>query len=191
MNEIKPIKLGGKLLLSMPQIGDPRFERSVILMMTHDETGSLGFVLNQAADDITLGSSVQNLPETIASSPLASSTVFIGGPVQQDHGFILHSPEWAGEATISPPDVAFSFSQSIDVLHACAQNEGPEEAKFLLGYSGWGAGQLEDEIRQNAWLIVTADPLLVFSPNHETLYEAVAKRAGIDLAHLSSSGGSA
>lgn len=191
MNKIDIIELSGKLLLSMPQIGDPRFERSVILMMSHDETGSLGFVLNQAADDITLGSSVQNLPENIANSELAASTVFIGGPVQQDHGFILHSSDWAGEATISPPNIPFSFSQSLDALYACAENKGPEKSKFLLGYSGWQAGQLENEIRQNAWLVVPADPLMVFSPNHATLYETVAKRAGIDLAHLSSSGGSA
>lgn len=183
--------LAGQFLLAMPQIGDPRFERSVIYLMTHNADGAMGFVVNQRAEDVTLSDIIRNLPKAVARSGIARLPVFIGGPVDQENGFILHSDDWLAAESFAPPGLDVAVSQTIDLLTEAASAHGPQNLRVLIGYSGWAAGQLESEIQQNAWLVAPGDKELLFDYNSADLYERIAKRLGVDLSHLSPSGGTA
>jgi putative transcriptional regulator len=181
--------LAGQFLLAMPQIGDPRFERSVIYILTHSAEGAMGFIINQRADDVTLGDIIQNLPAGVVRSGIARLPVFIGGPVEQENGFILHSDDWLASESFAPPGLKVALSQTISPLTEAAKAHGPENLRVLIGYAGWGAGQLESEIQDNAWLVAPGDDAFLFDYNDSDLYERIAKRLGVDLTQLSSSGG--
>lgn len=178
--------LCGRFLLAMPGMGDPRFERSVIYILSHDAEGAMGFIVNQPAEGMTLGEIAQNLPDSVASTGLANLPVFIGGPVQNDSGFVLYSVEEEAE-----DELPVGLTQSMDILIEAARGRGPQHMRLLLGYAGWGPGQLEGEIQENAWLICPATLDDVFAAQPDDVYRKCAARLGIDLALLSQDGGEA
>lgn len=181
--------LAGHFLLAMPQIGDPRFERSVIFILSHDAQGAIGFVINDRSEDTVLGDIAQNLPPDVAQSGLAKLPIFIGGPVDQDKGFILHSNDWRAKDTLAPEALGVSVTQSMDLLIDAAKTKGPRSLRILIGYAGWGAGQLENELQENAWLVAPGDTQLLFDYHNTQIYEQVARGIGVDLTFLSGSGG--
>ncbi len=167
-------------------MGDDRFERSVIYILTHDREGAMGFIINQPADGMKLGDIATNLPEQVAATGLRNLPVFIGGPVESEHGFMLHTPE-----PIKDNAMTVEVTQSLEILLNAARAKGPQHMRLLLGYTGWGPGQLEGEIQENAWLTCPADIADIFAQPHENLYKKCAARIGIDLALLSHKGGEA
>ena len=162
-----------------PRHGDA-LERSVIYILSHDADGAMGFIVNQPAEGITLGEIAQNLPDSVASTGLTNLPVFIGGPVQNDNGFVLYSVE-----EDAPDELPVGLTQSMDILVEAAGGRGPRHMRLLLGYASWGPGQLEGEIQENAWLICPATLDDVFAAEPDDVYRTCATRLGIDLTLLS------
>ena len=183
------LSLQGRLLIASPAIGDPRFERTVIYMCAHShEGGAMGIVVNKTVD----GMDFRELFEQLEISEISIDRLPIqyGGPVEETRGFVLHSAEYKpNEASTVSGDI--SLSASVDILKAIAAGNGPKNHIFALGYSGWAPGQLEDEIKQNGWLVVDADPELVFGPELEEKWDQALAKIGIDPGKLSSQSGSA
>lgn len=174
--------LGNQLLVAMPTLRDENFAGTVTLLCEHTEKGALGIVLNQPLR-MTLGELLDQLKLAHEPSALASQAVLRGGPVSTDRGFVLHRPLRQFEATLKLSDT-LHITTSRDVLAAMAAGEGPTQAVVALGYAGWEAGQLEEEIRQNAWLTTPMDDRLVFEVPHAERWQAAARLLGIDLAQL-------
>lgn len=180
----------GRLLVAMPNMGDPRFEKSVVFLCAHDETGAMGLVVNKIVPDLTLATLLEEL--TIAQSgDIADKTpVFVGGPVETARGFLLHSAEFTDRDSIRVKG-DYAVTGTIDALrHAMGEN-GPRDRLFALGYAGWGAGQLEDEIRANAWLVCDATPDLVFGGDQDTKWARAMLGLGIDPALFTGAAGRA
>ena len=176
-------------LIAMPTLEDINFSGTVTLICEHNEEGAMGIVINRPTD-FSLGELLQQL-EMIENADLYSDTiVYRGGPVQEEHGFILHQPvgEWQHSLKISD-DLALTTSR--DILQAIAEDQGPERKLIALGYAGWGAGQLEQEISANAWLTTPADSEILFDLPSNQRWEAAASKLGIDLTLLSSETGHA
>lgn len=184
----KDINLAGQFLIAMPGMGDPRFERGVIYMLAHDHEGAMGFVVNQPTDGLTLGEIASNLPDSVMQTGLRNLPVFVGGPVQPENGFVLYSIDDAKEAEQEGP---VGVTQALDILVQAADGKGPQFMRLVLGYAGWGPGQLENEIQENAWLIVEAETADVFDADVAALYKRLIGKLGIDFAMLSQSGGEA
>jgi putative transcriptional regulator len=180
--------LADHFLIAMPALEDPNFQRSVTLICQHDANGAMGIVINRAAD--------YTLAELLAQMELAADTVagagqplVAGGPVQPDRGFVLHDdPRDFGSTlrfgqTEGRPGLAVSTSR--DILQEMARGAGPAHTLIALGYAGWTAGQLEEEIAQNAWLTVPADRAIVFDTPLERRWDAAARSLGVELSQLS------
>lgn len=182
--------LQGKLLVAMPGIGDPRFEGTVIMVCAHDAEHAMGVVINKPRDEITLSDVLDHLGLD-ADDELGGRLVLDGGPVRPDRGFVLHSADFAaGEAT---QDVTSSIrlTATRDVLEAVAGEQAPELFVLALGCAGWGAGQIEEELKHNAWLVVDADNAIVFGDRHEDKWTAAIKQLGFDPSQLMGDAGSA
>ena len=153
--------LTNNFLIAMPSMRDPSFKRGVAFLCQHGEDGAMGLLVNRLSE-YRLGDVLaqMNLSSTIAE--VADSPVLIGGPVQPERGFVLHSPHGQWESSFKISD-SICVTTSRDILAAIAEGRGPERAIVTLGYSGWGAGQIESELKDNAWL--TADA------NEQILYE--------------------
>jgi putative transcriptional regulator len=183
--------LQGKLLVAMPGIGDPRFEGAVIVMCAHDTEHAMGVIINRPRDEITLSDVLDHLGLAADDGDLAGRLVLDGGPVRPDRGFVLHSSDFAaGEATqdVSP---GLRLTATRDVLEALAGEKPPAHFVLALGCAGWGAGQLEDELKHNAWLVVDADNAIIFGDAHEDKWTAAIKSLGFDPAQLMGNAGSA
>ena len=174
--------LGNQLLVAMPTLRDENFAGTVTLLCEHTDKGALGIVLNQPLR-MTVGELLDQLKLVHEPSALAGQAVLRGGPVSTDRGFVLHRPLRQFEATLKLSDT-LHITTSRDVLAAMAAGEGPTQAVVALGYAGWEAGQLEEEIRQNAWLTTPMDDRLVFDVPHAERWHAAARLLGIDLAQL-------
>lgn len=176
-------------LIAMPSLADPHFFRGVTLVCQHDEQGAMGLVLNHPSD-FTLGEVLRQMDIAGAPPALARQTVLVGGPVQPDRGFVLHEdPRDFGPSLRFGRGLAISTSR--DILEALARGDGPRDFVMTLGYAGWGAGQLEDEIVQNAWLTVPADRAIVFETPIEQRWQAAARSLGIDISGVSDTVGHA
>ena len=176
-------------LVAMPGMGDPNFGGSVILVAEHSERGALGLVINRTMD-LDLGTLFERIDLKLLGDEISRSPVFYGGPVQTDRGFVLHQPVGAWGSTVKVGD-AVGLTSSKDVLEAVAAGQGPQRLLVTLGYSGWGPGQLEDEIARNAWLTAPADAQLIFdTPVPQRLSRAFGL-LGIDPAFLSTEAGHA
>lgn len=188
--EEKTKTLAGLLLLAMPSIDDPRFDHTVLYLHEHNEQGAMGFVINQQADDIVLNDIVDSLdmppPELNPNKP-----VYIGGPVETGRGFILHDPSYKSPSTVTSVNGEVGITATLDVLEMLCSATPIDNALIILGYSGWGAGQLEEELQDNAWLICPFNSDLIFSIASEKKYKAAMAFMGIDPAKLSSDSGSA
>ena len=184
--------LTGKILIAMPGIGDPRFERSVIVMCMHTAEAAMGLVVNKVKDEITLGDVLSHLGVE-APDLVANRSVLEGGPVKPDRGYVLHSPDFdAGEATqIVTSEV--SLTSTRDVLEALSESRGAPPEKFVLalGYAGWHAGQLESELHNNVWLVGEADNAIVFDDAHDMKWTRAIRAIGIDPSMLTGESGRA
>lgn len=182
--------LTGKLLISMPNIGDPRFMRSVILICAHDQAGAMGLTLNNILPNVTFGDLLKQFEIDARLPSLQKYPVLSGGPVDTTRGFLVHTADFNMKDTIII-DHKFGVSGTLEALTEVANGKGPKDILFLLGYAGWGPDQLEDEIKQNAWLVCPADYDIVFGTGAEAKWERALWRMGIDPTMLSSESGRA
>lgn len=183
--------LQGQFLLAMPSMGDPRFLRSVVYMVAHDSEGAMGFIINKRAEGLSLGDILKDMPETVAKTGLVNLSVYVGGPVQNDRGFVLHTSDYEKTHNTLSQELPIALTQSADVLVDAAHGRGPEKMRLFLGYAGWGPGQIEGELQDNAWLVCDANIAEIFTSQSDDLYEKCVAAMGIDLALLSNEGGEA
>lgn len=175
--------LTGQFLIAMPAMTDPNFEQTVSFICQHDENGALGIIINRTVE-LTMADVLGQMDIPAAECRRADQPVHFGGPVQNDRGFLLHDQPGAWDSTLSIGD-HIGLTSSRDILDAIARNEGPENVLIALGYAGWGSGQLEQEISQNAWLSGPADLELMFSTPVEQRWNRAAGLLGVDLTLLS------
>ncbi|HEY1092239.1 MAG TPA: YqgE/AlgH family protein [Burkholderiaceae bacterium] len=187
------IDLTNQFLIAMPGMADNAFAGSVVYLCEHNENGALGLVINKPIS-LTLGNLFEKVDLNLDSDELAASPVFYGGPVQTERGFVLHEPLDAEgghyNATLAVPG-GLEMTTSRDVLEALASGAGPKKLLVTLGYSGWAAGQLEEEIGRNGWLTVDAAPEIIFETPIELRYERALGLLGIDPRMLSMDAGHA
>ncbi len=171
--------LTGKLLIALPGIGDPRFSRSVILLCAHSPEFAMGIVLNKPMEGLRLPQLLGQLDVPI-DIEVSDAFVLDGGPVSSDRGFVLHTDDVISEGATLEIDGDICMSATRDILHTLGSRAAPRRAVLALGYSGWGAGQLEYELAENAWLTADADPDLIFGESHEGKWQAALEQLGID-----------
>jgi len=176
-------------LIAMPNLADPNFAQTVTLVCEHNDQGALGIVINRPTD-LTLTDLVEHLEIQQGTSLLEEVTVYSGGPVQMDHGFVLHQPLGHWESTLAL-DTDLGLTTSRDIIAATASGNGPERQLIALGYAGWAPGQLEREIADNAWLTVPNDPDIVFLLPSDERWRAAAGKLGVDLNLIDGSAGHA
>ena len=181
--------LSNHFLIAMPALSDLNFHHTATFICEHDDDGALGLVINRPMD-LQLGDILEHMDIEAARSDIAKQPVYMGGPVQNDRGFVLHEPLGDWEATLKVTD-AIGITSSRDILEAIALGEGPEKVFITLGYAGWGAGQLEHELATNAWLSGPASTRIVFETPCEQRWEAAAALIGIDLNLISGDAGHA
>ena len=189
--------LDGMMLIAMPAMRDERFLRSVIYVCAHSSEGAMGIVVNQPAANINFSDLLVQLEvipaaDLIQLPPRAGMVkVLKGGPVETGRGVVLHSADFFIENSTLPIDEGICLTATLDILKAIARGKGPESAVLALGYAGWAAGQLENEIQENGWLHCPADPELIFGPDTEGKYGKALRKIGIDPGMLSSESGHA
>lgn len=181
--------LTGHFLIAMPALNDSFFNQAVTYICEHDENGSFGIIINQETD-ITLKQIVKEMRIETDGDYNDTQPVFIGGPVDQGRGFILHRPTGNWQSSLKVND-RVALTTSKDILQAIVNNEGPEDSIVALGYAGWAAGQLENEMANNTWLSCPADEQIIFDTPVEERWKAAARLIGIDLSLLSSETGHA
>ena len=197
------IDLTNQFLIAMPGMDDENFAGAVIYLCEHTERGALGLVINRPSD-ITLKNLFEKVDLSLERDDIAGQPVYIGGPVQTERGFVLHERMVADGEKDADGDEASSYTSSMriaggalemttskDVLEAMAQGSGPKRVFISLGYSGWSAGQLEDEISRNGWITVDAEPSVIFDTPTERRYDKALSLLGIDRGMLSSEAGHA
>ena len=182
--------LANHFLIAMPTLASPYFAQSVSYICEHNEEGAMGFVINHPMD-----MSIAELFDQVGIKHQADfknsrQHVMYGGPVELERGFVLHSgePSWNASMPVTPE---LSVTTSLDILEAIGSNQGPAHFILALGYAGWGAGQLDDEILENSWLSSPANKELLFNHDSEDCWQQAAKLIGIDLHHLHSQAGHA
>ena len=191
-----PINLTNQFLIAMPGMVDGTFAGTVVYLCEHTEKGALGLVINKPID-IKLKNLFEKVELTLDRADLAEAPVYFGGPVQTERGFVLHEPLGPAEgdgghynSTLQIPG-GLEMTTSKDVLEALANGAGPKKVLVTLGYSGWGAGQLEDEIGRNGWITVNAEPGIIFDTPVEQRYDKALSLLGIDPRMLSQEAGHA
>lgn len=183
--------LTGKLLIAMPEMGDPRFEHSVVFLCSHGDDGAMGLIVNKPAADVRLGDLLKQLEIKPDRPERGRMRVHFGGPVETARGFVLHSADYDANLHSMQVSDGFSMTATLDILEDIATGQGPERALLALGYAGWGPGQLEAEISMNGWLTADAAPELVFGRPDDGKWEAALKTLGVDPLSLSASAGRA
>jgi len=167
--------LAGQLLVATPELGDPNFDHTVVLIVSHDENGAFGLVINDAVAERPFASLMQDLGLDPGDAS-GDVRIFAGGPVEREKGFVLHSSEYARPETLVI-DGRFSLTTSAGIFRDMAAGKGPKKALVLFGYAGWSPGQLEAEIAQHGWFTEPADPGLVFDePPQRMWQDAIARR---------------
>jgi len=191
-----PINLTNQFLIAMPGMGDGTFAGTVVYLCEHTEKGALGLVINKPID-IKLKNLFEKVELTLDREDLAEAPVYFGGPVQTERGFVLHERLGEGDgegghynSSLQIPG-GLEMTTSKDVLEALANGAGPKKVLVTLGYSGWGAGQLEDEIGRNGWINVGAEPGIIFDTPVEQRYDKALSLLGIDPRMLSQEAGHA
>jgi putative transcriptional regulator len=181
--------LAGQLLVAMPGMTDPRFEKTVIYMCAHNADGAMGLVVNRPIESMTFPEMLEQLGIPGGNDSNAIRVLF-GGPVEQARGFVLHSPDYLQEASMVVDDKV-ALTATIDILRAIASGAGPRNRLLALGYAGWGPGQLDTEILHNGWLNVGADDELVFGEDLDAKWERAMAKIGVDPRMLSDNAGHA
>jgi putative transcriptional regulator len=183
--------LVNQFLIAMPELQDPNFSRTVTLICQHDANGALGVVINRPMEQLTLQDILDqfDLSSPASDSPIGAP-VYLGGPVQQQLGLVLHEGigEWGSTLKINDE---LGLTSSRDILESMSTAQGPHHALLTLGYAGWGAGQLEDEIQDNAWLSVEADCEIIFRTPPKERWQAAAAKIGVDISQLAPGAGHA
>ena len=181
MTELKSLQ--NHLLIAMPSLDDPYFERSLTYICEHNDEGAMGIVLNQPSSMNLKQLLEQTDKELEISADKAEQIVLAGGPVSQERGFVLHSDQgqWSSSLTLADNVVV---TTSKDILTAIGNNSGPEKSLVALGYAGWSAGQLEKELQENAWLTIEADPDIMFNTPMHRKWQAAVNKLGIDVWQL-------
>ena len=172
-----PASLSGHLLLALPGIGDPRFERAVIALCAHDSAGALGIGIGRVVPRLGLHALMTQLEIDPGIAPDAA--IHLGGPVEPQRGFVLHGQDWGGEDTMRIGD-RWALSGTLDVLRAIADGSGPARWLVALGYAGWGEGQLDEELTRHGWFATPGADALVFDGTAETRWAGAFAGAGID-----------
>ena len=188
------IDLTNQFLIAMPGMADDTFKGTVVYLCEHTEKGALGLVINKPID-IKLKNLFEKVDLSTPPQPLAEQPVYFGGPVQTERGFVLHERQGEGtgpyNSTMKIADSGLEMTTSKDVLEAMSNGAGPKKVLITLGYSGWEAGQLEDELGRNGWLTVDADPAVIFDTPNEKRYDRALSLLGIDPRMLSQDAGHA
>ncbi|MFC0590334.1 YqgE/AlgH family protein [Novosphingobium aquiterrae] len=184
----QPTYLAGRLLLAMPGMGDPRFDHAVIAMVQHDAHGALGLGIGTAVQGVTVHTVLADLGIDPGVAP--DDPVLLGGPVETERGFVLHSPDWTSRATVSAGALG-AMTTSRDVLAAIAAGKGPSRFVVVLGYAGWDAGQLDAEMTRHGWFAAQGRTQIVFDTPAEERWKAAWRAEGIDPALLASETGRA
>ncbi len=187
--------LDGQMLIAMPTMGDQRFARTVIYLCSHSADGAMGIVVNKHAGHISFPELLEQLGIEESGDNTATKPdrfpIYLGGPVETARGFVLHSTDYHAESSTLEMDHGIALTATIDILKAIATGHGPDRAMLALGYSGWGAGQLDSEIQANGWLHCEADPELVFDPDFDNKYDRALAKIGVDPCVLVTSAGHA
>jgi putative transcriptional regulator len=182
--------LVGQLLVAMPQMGDPRFARSVIYLCAHSgDAGAMGLVINKVLGSLTMAELLAQL-EIEPGAAAKARPVHFGGPVEPGRGFVLHTDDYREEATL-PVAGNISVTATLEILRAIGKGRGPRQSLLALGYAGWRPGQLDAEIQANGWLSVAADEEIVFNTDHGAKRRRALAKLGVDLSTLSSDAGHA
>lgn len=185
--------LTGHFIIAMPGLLDENFDHTVTYICEHDENGSFGIIINRETD-ITVNEIISQMEteknDSRKQSTVKPQSVYLGGPVQQGRGFILHKPLGNWSSTLRIND-NMALTTSRDILEAIARNEGPKQSMIALGYAGWGAGQLEQELATNTWLSCPAEEQIIFNTPVSKRWQAAADLLGVDLQLLSNESGRA
>lgn len=183
--------LTGRLLVAMPGIDDQRFERAVVLICAHDDEHAMGLTVNRPVEGLTVGKLMARLKVKTPAKPL-DDLVLVGGPVEQERGFVLHTDDYASEPSSVPVAEGVVLTSTREVLEAMSAGDGPpRKAVMALGYAGWDGGQLEREIRANIWLTCEADENLLFGDDHEHKWSRALAKLGVAAERLSAQTGMA
>ena len=182
--------LSGKMLIAMPGIGDPRFERALVLVCAHDSDHAMGVAVNRPVEGLTLPDLLARL-DIAGEMHMAPEPVLLGGPVDRERGFVVHTDDYTSGDHTMRVGPGLSLTATREVLEAMAGLEAPRRAILALGYAGWAAGQLEHEIRENVWLTCDADDALIFGDDHDSKWTRALATLGIDPARLSGQSGRA
>jgi putative transcriptional regulator len=183
------LTLTGQVLIAMPQMNDPRFNQSVIFVCAHTSDGAMGIILNRPLKKPRFAELLRQL-EIEPHPPSREIRLCTGGPVDNNRGFVLHSPDWVSDGSLDV-DGNHVLTASMDILQAIAEGGGPRQCLLALGYAGWGAGQLDEEILQNAWLNAPADDQLLFDADHHSKWQRALAKLRINPAMLSGDAGHA
>lgn len=181
--------LANQFLIAMPTLSDPNFSRTVTLLCDHSDQGALGLVINRTLD-LALGEIYEQMGIETLTASHRETRIYQGGPVNSDHGFVLHEPVGNWQSSL-PVNDTIGLTTSQDILHAIAEDRGPDSWLVALGYAGWGPGQLEQEMTGNAWLHGPADTTIVFHLPEEKRWQAAAQKLGVNLDTLSGDAGHA
>ena len=180
--------IAGRLLLALPGMGDPRFDRAVIAMCMHDENGAMGIGIGHEREGVTLHALLKEVG--IAPGDAPDGPVLHGGPVETGRGFVLHSRDWGGENSLIVNPLC-ALSASMDALRAIASGRGPRHWLVALGYAGWGPGQLEAEMHHHGWHAAQGRSEILFETAMEARWAAAWRAEGIDPSHLAGETGTA
>jgi putative transcriptional regulator len=186
--------LTGRMLVAMPGIGDPRFQRAVIFLCAHNAEHAMGLAVNQPVDGLSIGSVLKRLKigDANSSITLPDDLVLMGGPVERDRGFVLHTDDYCSPSSSLPVIPGISLTATPDVLEAIAgHNSRPRRSLLALGYAGWGAGQLEQELLGSTWLTCDADESLIFGDDYAAKWHRALAKIGVSPERLSSESGRA
>jgi putative transcriptional regulator len=166
--------LTGQLLVASPSMGDPRFRRTVILVVRHDRKGALGITINRPVGERPLATLLQAMGDS-TQTQAGNIRIFAGGPVQPEVGFVIHSADYDRQDTL-PVNDDLAVTASLEVLRDIGRKRGPKKSLVALGYAGWSAGQLETELQRDDWLLVPASAALVFDTPPESVWDAAMSR---------------
>jgi putative transcriptional regulator len=191
MSDGSSLSLAGRLLVAMPGIEDPRFERAVVFLCLHDDQHAMGLTVNRPIEGLSIAQLLEKLDVKTVTKPL-DDLVLMGGPVEPERGFVLHTNDYQSQPATVPVAGGLALTATREVLEAMATGSPhPRRAVLALGYAGWAPGQLENEIRANVWLTCDPDEGLLFDDDHVHKWSRSLAKIGVAAEHLSGQAGSA
>ncbi len=179
----------GMMLIAMPSMADSRFAKSVVYVCSHSEEGAMGIVVNQVIDQLRLPAVLQQLGIEGAGRP-EDQPVHVGGPVESNRGFVLHSADYRLDSTLQI-DETFALTATVEILRAIAEGKGPSRLVLALGYAGWAPGQLDAEVLDNGWLLAPGDADIVFGRDDDDKWNQALAKLKVDPILLSGASGHA